>query len=241
MLSLLMEHRLIVSLLSVSAALHGGVLLYKGDGQSSIRASSETPINITLIQPSPAANVGTASPVKQVKTERKKQAPSHQPGKQGSKSSTGTAVSQAPVKKHPVNRVKKSTQPPRTVVASVSKQLRDTEQTRAQPDPPEQLPEPTSAAVHSQLRTALQSRLRFNHYYPRSAIRRGWEGRVDLAIRLDTQGQIGSVRVLKSSGHYVLDQAAINSVEQLEQLPEAVSLLELQSIELTLPVIYRLE
>ena len=244
MLSLLLEHRLLFMLLSMSAALHGGVLLYEGDGSATIMTSAATPISLALVQPAPAAVSTDVLPVKQVKpitantvhkpivarthTRHKPEKKSDQPQQQ----SRSEDIISKPVK---VARIP-STEP---VTRQPQKSIPDT-LPQAIEQPPE-IPQQQPVPVYSQLQAALQSRLRFNRHYPRSAIRRGWEGRVELAVPIDTQGQIGMVRILQSSGHSLLDQAAIQSIEGLARLPEADILLDQQPVEITIPVIYRLE
>jgi TonB family protein len=46
-------------------------------------------------------------------------------------------------------------------------------------------------------------------YYPTDAKRRGWQGTVVLAILVDVDGSVYQPTVLVSSGHRVLDQAAL--------------------------------
>jgi len=248
MLSLLLEHRILFLLLPLSAVLHGGVLWYQGDGNTSVKARAETPISLALVQPAPATVSVAAQPIKQLKsiadnTTRKqnitrphtaiKQQKSSAQARQQQRSediiSKPVAIAHIP-----------STRPATSPIIRQSKKTvpEPQPQTLAQPaDIPQQQPAP----VYSQLQAALQSRLRFNRYYPRSAIRRGWEGRVELSVQIDSRGQIGTIRILQSSGHSLLDQAAIQSIEGLARLPEADILLDQQAVEITVPVIYRLE
>lgn len=48
--------------------------------------------------------------------------------------------------------------------------------------------------------------------YPRLARQRGWEGLVSLQVRVSALGEVEEVWVESSSGHAVLDQAALNAV-----------------------------
>lgn len=48
--------------------------------------------------------------------------------------------------------------------------------------------------------------------YPRTARRRGYEGSVVLEVKVLKNGTVGDLRVLESSGHTVLDKAALKSV-----------------------------
>jgi protein TonB len=45
--------------------------------------------------------------------------------------------------------------------------------------------------------------------YPRQARRRGWQGVVDLRLRLDRDGRVIAVEVARQSGFGVLDDAAV--------------------------------
>ena len=48
--------------------------------------------------------------------------------------------------------------------------------------------------------------------YPAQAIQNGWEGTVVLRLHVGTDGSVEEVEVISSSGHTVLDDAAIRSV-----------------------------
>ena len=51
-------------------------------------------------------------------------------------------------------------------------------------------------------------------HYPRVARKNGWQGRVLLAVSVGIDGRATSVRVRRSSGHRVLDQAALATVRR---------------------------
>lgn len=48
--------------------------------------------------------------------------------------------------------------------------------------------------------------------YPRWALRQGWEGRFSIAIEVLKNGTVGRYKVMQSTGHNILDQAATNAV-----------------------------
>lgn len=50
--------------------------------------------------------------------------------------------------------------------------------------------------------------------YPRSACRRGLEGTVVLKVLVNTHGRVGECRVHKSSGHQILDERALKTVQK---------------------------
>jgi len=55
--------------------------------------------------------------------------------------------------------------------------------------------------------------------YPRVARERGWEGLVRLDVFVDTEGSADRVSVLESSGHRVLDDAALKAVKDWQFMP----------------------
>ncbi|MEA2083467.1 MAG: energy transducer TonB [Thermodesulfobacteriota bacterium] len=50
--------------------------------------------------------------------------------------------------------------------------------------------------------------------YPRAARRRGLEGMVLLEVLVDRSGRVGNLRIFSSSGHRILDKAALKSVQK---------------------------
>ena len=75
--------------------------------------------------------------------------------------------------------------------------------------------------------------------YPKLAIKRNWQGKVLLSLRISSNGIIENITVDNSSGYNILDQAAIDSMRKVKSLPQ-ISSLPNNNIELKLPVIYRL-
>ncbi|RXT70298.1 energy transducer TonB [Pseudomonas syringae] len=55
--------------------------------------------------------------------------------------------------------------------------------------------------------------------YPGLALRRSWEGRVILRIKVLPNGRAGAVEVTKSSGKPVLDEAAVEAVRNWKFIP----------------------
>ncbi len=55
--------------------------------------------------------------------------------------------------------------------------------------------------------------------YPMVARRMGWEGRVILNVEVLAEGACGAVHVFRSSGHEVLDNAAMNTVKTWRFIP----------------------
>jgi protein TonB len=72
--------------------------------------------------------------------------------------------------------------------------------------------------------------------YPPIAIENSWEGAVLVAFLVDNNGDIDSIRVLKSSGYRLLDQNAVSAVKHAAPYPRSTS-----KVEIKLPVIYKME
>ena len=86
----------------------------------------------------------------------------------------------------------------------------------------------------SAARNAL-SQLARQPLYPPEAISRGLQGEVLLLLLLDGEGNVLAARVEQSSGHPLLDQAAVQAARQLKALPEGAPR------ETILPVRFRLD
>jgi TonB family protein len=48
--------------------------------------------------------------------------------------------------------------------------------------------------------------------YPRWALRQGWEGELSIAVEILKDGSVGRTKVMKSTGHKMLDEAAVKAV-----------------------------
>ncbi len=64
----------------------------------------------------------------------------------------------------------------------------------------------------------LERLLRDRRAYPRAALRERLEGRVELALRIGTDGRVLGVRVAESSGYALLDAAALEAAH-LDRVP----------------------
>jgi protein TonB len=76
--------------------------------------------------------------------------------------------------------------------------------------------------------------------YPRLAAMRGWEGEVRLRLKVARKGNLLSLQVDRSSGHEILDQHALQLVDQV-RLPPFPDELEGSEIQITVPVNYKLK
>lgn len=71
-------------------------------------------------------------------------------------------------------------------------------------------------------------------YYPREAIARGLEGDVVVLLVLKPSGAVTGAMVATSSGHAILDEAALTAAMRITNLPAGLS-------QLLLPVQFRLD
>jgi protein TonB len=88
----------------------------------------------------------------------------------------------------------------------------------------------------------LQTRLLggFVRYYPMLARRHGWEGRVQLALRIEPDGHVSHLQLAQSSGYAALDEAALASAQRIEVLDDVATRLHGAYLDMVLPIEYRL-
>ena len=94
---------------------------------------------------------------------------------------------------------------------SVASEALDAEPTAPSPAKPQRL-------AGAQLRQA-QAALSRHLYYPPEAIAKGLEGEVLLLLTLSTSGQLTGIEIARSSGHALLDQAALDAAGRISGLP----------------------
>ena len=80
---------------------------------------------------------------------------------------------------------------------------------------------PAASTASSRLQQSLTKALESHFHYPRLARKRGWQGTVEIGLSIATNGKLSNIRVIQSSGHRMLDRAAVKSLKNLENLTEA--------------------
>ena len=70
-----------------------------------------------------------------------------------------------------------------------------------------------------QFQRQAQSAISKQLLYPPEAIERGLEGDVTLLLTLDNNGRVQSAEIARSSGHALLDAAALSAAQRLGRLP----------------------
>ena len=105
------------------------------------------------------------------------------------------------------------------------------------PVEPARKPEPKPVPKNPQKRDIqiAQRKLSEQQFYPPEAVAQNIEGEVRLIIKLSDSGEVLDVSVAASSGHAILDNAAIRAAYAMGALTGVTSR------ELILPVIFRLE
>jgi TonB family protein len=78
-------------------------------------------------------------------------------------------------------------------------------------------------------------------YYPRVARRRGMEGQPIIAFTLGKQGQLKKVDLAQTSGYQLLDQAALEAVNQAAPYPEIPAELKTDTFKFKLPISFVLK
>jgi protein TonB len=87
--------------------------------------------------------------------------------------------------------------------------------TAATPRRPRDLPRNLSGSSLRRAQSALSEHL----YYPPQAVALGLEGDVILLLNLSDTGQLLSASIARSSGHAILDQAALDAARRIGALP----------------------
>ncbi len=76
--------------------------------------------------------------------------------------------------------------------------------------------------------------------YPRAAVRQGLQGTVVLELVIDGDGHVREARIARSSGHGVLDEAALEAVRRVTRVPRPPSELEWDRRAVQVPFHYKL-
>lgn len=105
--------------------------------------------------------------------------------------------------------------------------------------PAARIPAPGRQETERQLRASVLELIASQLKYPAIARRKGWQGIVQLELHIEPDGRISSLRIDKTSGYPVLDDAAAQAL-QLASLPDAGRWLNGQATDLVVPVEYRL-
>jgi protein TonB len=93
----------------------------------------------------------------------------------------------------------------------------------------------------SDYRGRVREKLVSNKFYPNMAKRFRFEGVVTFAFTLSRDGQASGLRVLKSSGHALLDKAALRTVELSVPFEKFPPLITAQTMDFQFPISFTLD
>lgn len=61
----------------------------------------------------------------------------------------------------------------------------------------------------------IKDEIKYHFFYPRIAQRRNWQGTVTLNLRINKTGEIKNISIVTSSGHNILDDAALEVLNKI--------------------------
>ncbi len=154
------------------------------------------------------------------------------PQSQSIKSSAATMVAERAV-------IATSFAPPQSVAQQEQSKMKEPTQPQIE-DEDKTKPRLSLAQVREQLRGELHENFARHFHYPRLARKRGWQGEGLLNLKIESDGTISRILLTKSTGYSLLDDTAINTVMKIKNVKEMGQWLNGRSIEMELPVIYRL-
>lgn len=99
---------------------------------------------------------------------------------------------------------------------------------------------PSEADPFSRYVGMVRKKIEENRRYPPWARRNGWQGKVVLDFVIRSDGHLGGVEVVESSGHRLLDQAGTEAIRQANPFP-SLPTGEKKSLKLRIPIIFKLE
>ena len=86
----------------------------------------------------------------------------------------------------------------------------------------------------------LVAHLARNKYYPQAARQKNIRGRVLIRFSILSSGRVTAVRIIKSSGHKILDQAALRTIKRASPFPRLPKGPK-KRITITVPMSYKLQ
>ena len=103
--------------------------------------------------------------------------------------------------------------------------------------PFEQISQGDNSASIRQLRLDVYLALRHYFSYPPLARKRGWEGEVVVSIRINHDGYLQDIHLIRGSGYALLDRSALEALSRVDRIPNQLS----QTIDMELPILYQLQ
>ena len=121
---------------------------------------------------------------------------------------------------------------------SVKEMSAEAKQT-AEPESPS-LVASSATPYTNQLKAEFQRAIREHFVYPPLAVKKGWQGRVLVALDINRDGRFDKVHVARNSAYKILDTNAVETIERIGALPSLKPYLPQARNNLVVPVHYRL-
>ncbi len=212
-----MNYQIIISVL-ISIALHLGVLGF-------VHISPDIKIKKEQGGSSLLVSLTKTPGIEKTDSQKKKPQTSHQPDPV-KKINKLIATTQPRIQKENIHKNKKAAVPALVKPVVLDNNLSEIIQTK-KPD-------------YKKVTRLLSSELSRYFYYPKIAQRRHWQGQVLLEFIIMSDGNISQIQVSKSSGYEVLDNAAINALNKIEEHEYFALALNGHNIKQILPITYKL-
>jgi len=97
-----------------------------------------------------------------------------------------------------------------------------------------------TAQLTSQLDDQVRNALAPYFAYPLLARRHGWQGKVEVGLRVEANGHLSHMRIARSSGYRLLDDAALAALHHIDTVPRAAGWLDGHHFDMVLAIDYRL-
>lgn len=98
----------------------------------------------------------------------------------------------------------------------------------------------TNSTIENDVLNYLQTEFRLRFQYPLLAKRRGWQGRVIVAMHVLPTGKIAGLAIQESSGYPLLDHNALQTFETIGLVKPMLRQHNAEARQLSVPVIYQL-
>lgn len=95
--------------------------------------------------------------------------------------------------------------------------------------------------IRSKVLSHVQTDFSKHFYYPMLARRKGWQGNVLIGFWVEANGAISNARITQGSGYPLLDESALTALQKMQRVPNAMEWLKGSRMELSLPVLFRLQ
>jgi protein TonB len=102
-------------------------------------------------------------------------------------------------------------------------------------------PDPNVRQLLGRYGLGLKGQMKRYMAYPRAARENNWEGKLELVLVIGANGMIADIVVLKTSGHAILDKAAMDAVRKAKPLVPIPEGLKGREFRLEMPIEFNLK